>query len=263
MVELDGREAVHGRLSLRRLDEGETDREVDGADCTEVASALALMLALTVDPEARVAAAAPQRPVATVSAVPPSVASPKVSPQPAAGTPPPKNQRYLSVGAHGGGATVMLPHVMGGGSVFVQVGDGAGVAPSLRLGMTGLTSGVTALGIGEAMFQQWVGTLDVCGFRFVRGPVSVAPCAGVEAGVLHGDGYGVSNPGSPTRAWVALGGGGQGNLRLMGPLFLDLDIGLMAPLNPDSYYFNADKTKLVRPDVLGVRFGLGLAARFP
>jgi hypothetical protein len=92
----EGADGSRGRLETTPLDGVTTAREVAGADCREVAAAVALIVALAVDPQARTgppeegaAAAAAGTPPPQPSPVPtaPAVVEPPTPPEPPAPEP--------------------------------------------------------------------------------------------------------------------------------------------------------------------------------
>jgi hypothetical protein len=76
-----GKDHTSGRLTVRELDGNQTEREVAGASCQEVVSAMVLIAAILVDPNASLEPLAPPSP--------PKPPKPREPPRPASGTPEP------------------------------------------------------------------------------------------------------------------------------------------------------------------------------
>ena len=209
-------------------------RRLDGESCEELASAAALVLALAIDPDAvaansttstepassdgassvpKAAFALPQ-PAPGASAAPLPMAAPTPEPvappapdrdRPPAQAPPPERAtadtralaRLSLVGDVG-----TLPSAGGGGSVAVGYGIERFHLEGGALLLPGRRSLVDSGDGKGGQVDLVAGGIAAC-YAIVPGDTEVAACAGAEAGVLRGEGFGVKNPASGTAPWVA------------------------------------------------------------
>jgi hypothetical protein len=153
---------------------------------------------------------------------------------------------------------------MPGGLAFVELAIFlATVHASVRVSLERSLSGAIDFRTATATFARTSAAVEACPWHAALARLEVAPCAIVEAGVLHADSSGVAAPAHSTRAWVAVGAGARAAVDVVGPLFVDVGAGLVVPLVRDNYYFAPDQSKVVsRPEVAGLRASLGLGARF-
>jgi hypothetical protein len=271
LAQRDG--ASEGRLVVRTPDGGETEREVTGDTCEEVVSALALIVALTIDPHASTSSAVappPAPPPADPPAPPPAepAASPPVPAPPADVAParPPREPRWrFSVSAEASAAAGIAPRWVIGVplAVHAQSPSRGLLSPSFHLGVQRASSGsidVDAHG-ATAAFDWTVGTADACPGRVRYAAFSAEPCLRFEAGTLHGAGGAIAPAREATRAWVALGALGRASFSLAPPLFVALESGLHLPLTRTTYYFEPNTT-IYRAPAVGGFVGAGVGARF-
>jgi hypothetical protein len=225
-IRLDG-STVQGRLSITGRDGSSSTREVTGTACVEVVSALALMMALSIDPTAvtapRAASAAqvPAKDSATTLGTNPAEPSPTTAPlgtpvdlNIALGRPQRMTPRSASLDtradahsesmervrtqqaqwAMGGGAEAVLdlaPGMALGAEIFASVeGKASGhFVPAFRTSF--MAAGASAR-FNEAMGADLVWLLagfEACPFRFAwSSEVALSLCAGLEGGALHSGG---------------------------------------------------------------------------
>lgn len=237
---------LRASVTLTSLD-GSAEREVRGADCDEVTRALALIVALALDPDASADAPAAPPPAEPARPAPP--------PPPLAARPRPADSAVwlgagATVGLTGGVAPALTPYA----GLFVEAGL-RGSSPSLRLSALRARA-TTQTDAGSA-------ELDWLALRSSACPVGLGSrlfaraCVTFDAGRLRGRGYATLEPRSESSTWygpgVALGLGA----RLFGPLSLGADLGVVAPLTRDRFYFGPDVTAHRIPALAGY-FGLGL-----
>lgn len=198
--------------AVRAENEGMTSSQTLSAPrCVELAETAALLLAWTVQPDG----------------------APAPPPPPPAPPPPPRApRRWASVGL--------------GLRVDVGLSPSLAIAPALALGLGAsrwsLRLDATWLPAQDApldarrggRFEAWTAALSVCA-RWGRGRWRAGPCAGVEAGVIHAEGYGVSAPASTWEPWVAARGGGALDLALWGPVHLAVAVVARVPLRRASF----------------------------
>ncbi len=224
---------VLGRLTLREIDGRETPRAVAGATCEEVVSALALIAAVLVDPEAL------------------SRSEPDHAQRPA---PEPRRPARRAHFRFGGGAGAALD---------------SGIAPELALsaffeldaehqsatGARGISFGIAAqrtrsdtvdTGAGRADFTYTGARGWFCPLSLPStGLVSFTPCAALGVGTLRGVGSATLDQQTVTRPWLSLGPLARLELRPTRFLSFTLDGEAVVALSHPTFYF--------RPDVRGVR----------
>lgn len=264
-----------GALSLQGARGAVETRSVSGTSCAEVVAGLALIASLALDgvepndhhdhdesatPSTPAEKTAPSSAVATqppaqktdeptvTKEVPTSTkATPAISaPAPDLPPTPPRLRPFsIALGAQGGVVTGIAPSATPTLAFFVDLaktGD-ATLSPSLRLRFerAGDSSGPFAQ--GAAHFTWTEGGLDGC--PVVWAPIArlrVAPCLRAEAGIVEANGVDASPARSETRPWLLLGAVGRGQLRLAGPVFVELETALYAPLVRDRFYLEPDTT---------------------
>lgn len=124
-------------------------------------------------------AALPARPAS------PAAVAPRSPPPP----PPRLEERRWTLGLQASAATGVAPEVLLGGGAFLELRADLGVSASLRVAAEMAASGAVDAGPGGARFTRGIGRLDACAdlLRPARW-LALAPCAGAEAGFLHGSG---------------------------------------------------------------------------
>jgi hypothetical protein len=212
------------------------ERELSGPSCADVASALALVLAITLDEFA------PETPAAET----------KVPSAPAT------HQRSTSfalgpvVGLH----YAIAPHRV------PTIGLAVSVSHLGQLGTTELrVAGVLGLGttetvtdddrsIGDAQFR-WFSTRTLgCPLLLTVGPSQLGPCLVFELGALRGTGSSSAGELSSTGVWLAPGAAFDWTL-LAAPIRFGWIGGLVRPLVRDSFVF-APRPEVFRPPVVGL-----------
>lgn len=261
-VELGDRTTgIVGQLRLREPDGTETLRAVAGKSCEEVVSALALIAAVLVDPDAATHAAPP--PTAPATPAPPAPAGSAPVPAPRAEEP----------------AWRLLPSFGAGLSVTSTVAPDPSFAPSLELGLHAergahhgpflllsferFASSSVSTDAGVADFSTWLGRLSLCPLRWPpTSSLSVAPCAAFEAGSLHVDVANTLDKQEPTVPWFAAGPGLHVEARPLRVLALELDLLGIFPLVRDSFYFSPNLPVFSVP-VFGWTGRVGVKAVWP
>jgi len=166
--------------SLSRTD----GKAVDGATCSEVITALAIVVALSLDADA-IAPSEPEAPV-TPDRKPPArePVSPRAPAKKAQKRTAEPSGREWGLAAEGALLGQALPTLLGGGaSVFVRTSRTGVFAPSIRLG-GGLLFPVDSSPPLELRMPFLL--LDFCPSRFTVGPVHASPCVHTTAGLLSG-----------------------------------------------------------------------------
>jgi hypothetical protein len=267
-------------------------REVSGESCGEVASALALVTALAIDPKAKTAArlpppppraprapAAPSRPPPVVPLTPPRAPRPPPpftrspwwgpigEPLPAAPTPPPRARSRFAIALRGGVASALAPRLLPviGASIEIARVDAGVLAPTLRLSMLRADSSAELVGAGpqRARFRSTLGRLEGCPLRIEIVPrLTALPCALFEAGALSADGSSPFSPASATRPWLAPGALGRVQVDVIGDLVVEVEGGAVFPIVRDTFLFAPSLVAHEVP-VAGGFVGGGVGVHFP
>jgi hypothetical protein len=277
-IEIELHEAgpdFQGRLALRRADGSGYERKVSGASCTEVANAVAFVLALALVANEGPPAPSPDSGVAPV-AQPPAL---EVPPAAAPAARPPRT-KPAPAGRHSA-----LSFAAG-----VQLGTRTGLAPrwlvlegaflELRrttnqlLGLTLRGAFVNAASVshssvsGSTDFGWWAGRLEVCPLRVhLLTALELVPCAGMHLGRLRVSGHPDTEPSGSGRTSAQWWADGLGTLRLELAvarwLSLQGQADLLLPLTQYRFAFDAPDTSVYRVPSLAAGGFVGLAARFP
>jgi hypothetical protein len=76
------------------------------------------------------------------------------------------------------------------------------------------------------------------GLLAAGGVLELGPCAGVEVGSMHGQGYGVSVPLPADSLWVAATADARASLRLTPALRVVFDLGIAVPFRRDVFFLD-------------------------
>jgi hypothetical protein len=263
-------EQVLGKLEVERAAAEPTRREFTASSCEEVGSALALVAALALDPNARTEplpvraaateatapAAEPEKPIAPPQVAPP----PTVVPPPAAPPPP----HYLAwIGPVAGIVAGDAPKVVGlfGLALGVRRVSPRLFSPSLQLtplwGKTGSTGPKTSAG----EFAWAMGRLEGCPVSAVLSEYArLDPCAALEVGRLTARGADaqVAVPVPVERWWLAPGATVSLHLGFSG-WFVRLSGMALFPVTRDEFVFLEPDRRVhqASPVVAGGSLGLG------
>jgi hypothetical protein len=261
--------------------ESTASREVTGANCTEVVSALALFTALAIDPNASMEpgpsisahdetsdAAAPAQ-SASVSAI---SGLPKVPPSDEASRSAPEariDERArnrllagadaLGLGAFDGGSAT--PSVAWGGDVFAQwISSGFG---AYRLKGAYFVKSEN----DQATFRLFTGRLDGCPLELsLRPSIVLEPCLAFELGRVEATAKSSATIASSTqrRWWMAGDVLGRFRYSLLPGVFAELEGGLSVPFTRYVFVLGTEtdaRGQVHRIPALGWVVGLGLGAR--
>lgn len=263
-----------GRLEVRDPDAASTGvapqkRTVSSGTCGEVAKALALVVALILDPDAETSADPEPPPVdegspagdepAAITSVPEVVPARRRRHERPRPTPPVRRPVELSGGAALGISGAIGPAVAPGAEIFAELaftsGDRPGRAvvfdPAIRLGAaSSVTSSDLALGSHR---YWWAGaTVRACPLHVrLPGALRLAPCGGMHLGVHHGSTEGVPNGTASTDLWVAPVAGASIEWPLTSSVGLELHGGAVFPLVRTRFFLAPDTTIFEVPAVAG------------
>jgi hypothetical protein len=267
---------LNGRLSVRELDGSETARDVPGATCEEVTTAMALIAAVLVDPNA---AAEPHPEPGPEPSPPPLSPATTSTPSPASRKPDPV-QPAKAAEPKATPSRVTL----GGGAMFALEGAvGPEPTPALSLDVEAalergeLLSPLVVIAFeyafptraetpnGVARLQWMAGRATGCPVRFPKGGrYALRPCVFFEYGKLAASGEETERPASPSMVWSALGSTLRGEYSAVGALLVVLEGGFVVPLQRETFYFEPPAPENVAFTVPSVAatVRLGVAARF-
>jgi hypothetical protein len=239
---------------LRSQDEG----------CYTLANAIVLAVVLMIDPSTLSAPA--QEPAQEPSPGPSEIAPPERAdpilevPAPSAPAELPRNpRRELSASVSALVTGGVLPRIAGGVAVNVsgrivgplRWGAGMRLYPEVTTADANFAFGLTATSLGLCADTQ-------LGNRFVLGG-----CAALLGGVVHGV---VFNP-EPTfpgdRFWLGLALDANAALRIVGPLWVGLEVGAVFSLIRQTFTIRADPQPVFQQDIAGLDASLSLVLRFP
>jgi hypothetical protein len=219
-----------GRLSTAEMDGAQSERAIRGATCADVASALALIVALAIDPEASTA----PRPT-------PPLPQPLREVAPARPTSPVSVGTAWQFGALASLRSAIAPDLMPalGGYVKLEAGH---AGPSAQLGVEhGRRTARVAEGGGEIAWTA--AQLDGCPLGLALAErIALWPCVAIEAGALSVSGIDTPNPESVLRPWLALGPLMRLGFRPFPWLAIEPAAGVKFPLFRGRYYLRPSTT---------------------
>jgi hypothetical protein len=189
------------QLSLR-IDMGDRTSEetLIARQCRALADAMALKLALIIDPLGVAGAVEPRRSVALSSNREPlaSAAAQRSSPRARADG----DSARVAVRLGGVAGLGYLPGVSRGASLYGSLALSSfrvELGGQVETGDDAYSSQVRSIGVHLALIS---GALRTC-VETTRGPIALPLCAGLELGVMRGTGFGVPNPASASSLWAA------------------------------------------------------------
>ena len=258
---VSGSESSRGRLTVVARDGSSTWREVRAATCELVQAALALVVAVAIDPLALTeppppppkrdleqTAAPPQREMARRSEL---VEPPRRFVRSAIG------MRWDEVG----GITPLLRPVL---RPFVEIAaERRGIlAPALRISFAWTRNAHVAAGADGADISWYAARAEACPLLLGSAPVSLSPCLTFDAGALTVTGENDPPGSARTRPWLSSGLDARGSLRIWRWLFAELELGAAVPWIRDRWIFSNGTALHTTPLVIAW-MGTGLGCRFP
>jgi len=263
VVELTVTDGARGRLTTIDGDARAT-RELHGDTCEEVVSALALVAALAIDPNAS---------TLPVTPAPPLVVTPAAAPPPPP-SPMPRRKALpwhldLGFGVEATGAVSPSDVLVGLGPFVEGSVDLGAFAPALRLSLRAAPARASPVESGgTAHFGWWLVTAEACvRWSLVRDSsgrtFAVAPCARAGVGMLRVDGSDVFSPRGEGRAWLDLGSLVRVRWAPLRIGFIELTGGAVFPLTRDRFHFDNPDTTVHRAALVGALVGGDVGVHFP
>jgi hypothetical protein len=241
---------VIGRLEIREIEGSRQQRTVEGPSCAEVAKALALIVALYLDPDAATGPE-PER-------VPEPGPAPPSAPRKQSSPPLPPTESAIRVG--GGGALGALggvgPSIAPFLTAFVEAtyrgpGPLSWLRPSARLGIE-LATTAAEVGPGSERYFLAAGVARLCPVRVpLPERFRVAPCGGMMMGVHRGTSDGVPNGRAQDRAWLTPATTLVVGFDVSHDVAFELEGGALFPLVPTRFFLGPDLTLFRAPPVAG------------
>jgi hypothetical protein len=268
---------VAATVSLARADAKPSVRRVVGATCGDAADAVALIIAVTLDPTAAVrekGAPASEAPsVAAASGSTPAAASQTPAKSAATGqpdaaatahVPDARGRNTLAVRVAAQALLGPAPKVMPGVALYAIVGIErlALWSPAVLLGAShAWRNGIDAEG-GTAAFTLDAASFDACPFRLRWGPVDARPCGSVLVGRLSARGSQTRNeaPESGRPFWV-VGGAAVATTGLSDLFELTARVAVGANLVRDSFVFTPVVFHEVSAITAAASVGVGMRFR--
>ena len=258
-----------GRLTARSPDGREVKREVRGATCDDVVTALALIAALAADPSQPVEAP-------STGAKPAQRRKPPHSAEPAAdeagydllSEPLVRDPAQRWTYGIGGGLAFdssIAPSPGYGLSVaFEAEGPGGSAArPLFVLSANRAAAASTETSAGNAAFTWLAFRLTGCPVRWPeQTPLFLRPCAFVDAGGLEGKVSFGAESSDKTEAWFALGAFGRIEALVGEVMAFELDGGVSLPLRHDEFRAGESQSVAFRVPNAGILGRIGLSYRF-
>ena len=246
-----------GTLEIRAAEGSAAARQVAAADCEQVVSALALMTALAIDPNASTV------PVRKQPEPPPSKPEEVTPPRSAQTVPSPSQPEAARWRFQLGAGLELLagvapdPFFLGRPSFEAGTSGGARWGAAFRLG-AGFGSDTTT----SAEFSLMSGRLEGCPrFRSTRS-LEIALCAVLDAGRLEATGVGVTPSARVERPWVAPGATARLEWEIFHFLELEVAGEVFIPVVRDRFFVGTDETVGRAAAVVGGAV-LGLGVRYP
>jgi hypothetical protein len=211
-----------------------TSRVVSGTDCSDVADAAALIVAMSLSPLAGIAPADPTAPAAENHAPERDTS--------AAETPRPANAARIKLLGSALAETAIgyVPAALfapGARLQLFRTSEYVG-GPSLAVGFAALQPTERTLPEGRATVSFDVGELFACPLSFALGPsVTVLPCARFDFGQVNASGSDIPGARSASRTWSSAGALGQIVFVPVRPLVIDAQASLLVPLTPYTFVF--------------------------
>jgi hypothetical protein len=228
--------------------------------CSSLDDSLALSVALLVDepPDPEPPPAEPSAPVAG-AAKPPDVLHPRVIviPREVAA---PREPWHVRIGASAKGAWGVLPDVRGAFALHVTLVPNGFWAIQLQ-GDAFWPADAPRDESSGARFHLFRAGLSLCPELLTKPAFAAALCAGQRLSWLTVEGYGFDHDASQRRLGYALSLGGEGRLRLLGPVSLRAYLGVEVPLVRDRFTSaGRNSTELFKLSPAAVLGEIGLEA---
>ncbi|MEO6600470.1 MAG: hypothetical protein ABIQ16_11390 [Polyangiaceae bacterium] len=215
--------------------DGPNQRVIEAPECSQVIHAVALILAIAIDPDA-----APQKaePIVLEPPAPLSPPAPRRLRERETARPPVWWAFGPGVGLVGG----VAPHVALAQHLSFELGRGRSSGFVAHLKLSGIHAhGDVSARPGTADFDLLALRLASCPYRVVA-RVSVSACVSFDFGRLQGRGSQTLAEKSGSARWYGPGAFSAAELSVLDWLQVRLELGALAPLARDRFYFGPSET---------------------
>ena len=250
-----------GTLRVTGSGSGNLARSVTATSCEQVVSALGLVAALSVDPEASLTA--PEKSPAAQPAGTPSSSPPRPPPAAPVGSSrvePRAGATRLSVGLTLTGRSGVAPKVAWAPRPFVGISFRSASGYTWGLGLSAMqTHGNAAVNIGRADFTWSTARLEAFPVRLAYGRMRFEPALFIEGGQLRARGVAITPAAEVHRPALLAGGLGRLSFLAVDLLLLQLEAGPLVPVLRDRFYLRENTTVFRIPTVTAfVAAGVGI-----
>ncbi len=254
--EPDGR--YSGRLDVRAASHEPDVREIRASTCKAVSTAIAVFLALALDPAAEDETLVPELPL-PVSPRAPAQAHERRASSSASAVVPPTTTWTWSAGFHA--RHLRAIEAGWGARVHAEIGlrrPGASITPALRLSWGWSDFSVAAARAGEASFRLRTARLEACA-RIGRASsrFALAPCLALDVGSLSGAAPELHDARTDTTGWSAGGAVLRGSWSLADWLAIEVDATLLAPFERTRFVLQEPLRTVYRAPPVLLEGGLG------
>jgi hypothetical protein len=252
-----------GTLRVTGSGPGNLARSVTATSCEQVVSALGLVAALSVDPEASLTTpekSPPTEPAITPPKPPPTPPAKSARSESTANTPRATRATKLSVGLTLTGQTGLAPKVAWAPRPFIGISFRSPGGYTWGLGLSAMqTHGRAAVDIGRADFTWSTARLEAFPVRWAYGHWRFEPALFIEGGQLRARGVGITPAAEVHRPALLAGGLGRLSFLAVDLLLLQVEAGPLVPVLRDRFYLRENTTVFRIPSVTGfVAAGVGI-----
>jgi hypothetical protein len=252
-----------GRLSVRDAQGSRPVRVITGAACRDITDAVALIVALAIDPRALLAPAKPSAPAPAPAPPPPTIAP---APADHASSTDSAESRapwdaYAALQTRMTGALAPVPVFGAMASAEIEPRVRAVLAPAFRLGAQGGLAKTVDTRRGAAHFWWAAASAAICPIAIGVGDrVVLRPCVAADAGKESVSGDQTADARNVSPLWLDIGAIGRLQWKIGDALRVEAEGGAILPLVRNIFFFDPDTTVHHVPFV-GYAAGIGLAGR--
>jgi len=262
-------DGANGKLVVASPKGGVSEREIAGPNCTALSRALALMVAVAIDPLAGEGGQTNGSPADRMPVDPPPAEPSFASPDARSiskGVPPGRRWPRISLEARAEATSAVVRGALVGMGVSMKLELPPDVGPdwvrawqpSIGLGIRQSFSKELALRGGSAEFSWTAGHLRLCPFRITLEQVfAISPCAEVNVGRLNAAARGFAEARAVSTFWYDVGASFWTSVNLSSRVFLGSTLLVTAPVTRQPFAL-ASGTIVSDAPVVGVLGGIGL-----
>ncbi len=265
-------EGATGSLAVERANGAISEREITGPNCATVTEALAIMVAVAIDPRAAAPSdehqIQPEDDARTMTPQPmPSARVPRPVPSKEAPASTWRPLAAVDVRAEATSAVVRGPLLALAVSMKLELSEATGptwlraLRPSVAIGVRQSAPKEHALRGGSVEFLWSTGHLRVCPFRITLGAVAeVSPCGEANVGRLGAAAEGYAGARTISSLWLDIGGSVWGTVNVSSRFFLSSTVLVTAPITREEFVLASGASVSGAP-ALGILAGMGVGVR--